>query len=163
MQKNFSVVKKYVNLILDIVLGILGVFLLVFMASYLVDLATYLMKPMTPDNFSVIMQEIISFFMLFEFIMMILRYIQEGHHDSLFDFNLFNRNFTSINGCTWRWLADLIVIFINSFTSGCAIYSRVKWQQILYARKSESRRRSRARFSSLIEHNQRPSNVRIFL
>ncbi|HCD5576653.1 TPA: phosphate-starvation-inducible protein PsiE, partial [Enterococcus faecalis] len=27
MQKNFSVVKKYVNLILDIVLGILGVFL----------------------------------------------------------------------------------------------------------------------------------------
>ena len=50
------------------------------MASYLVDLATYLMKPMTPDNFSVIMQEIISFFMLFEFIMMILRYIQEGHH-----------------------------------------------------------------------------------
>lgn len=51
MQKNFSVVKKYVNLILDIVLGILGVFLLVFMASYLVDLATYLMKPMTPDNF----------------------------------------------------------------------------------------------------------------
>ncbi|HAP3796431.1 TPA: phosphate-starvation-inducible protein PsiE, partial [Enterococcus faecalis] len=49
MQKNFSVVKKYVNLILDIVLGILGVFLLVFMASYLVDLATYLMKPMTPD------------------------------------------------------------------------------------------------------------------
>ena len=50
MQKNFSVV-KYVNLILDIVLGILGVFLLVFMASYLVDLATYLMKPMTPDNF----------------------------------------------------------------------------------------------------------------
>ena len=76
MQKNFSVVKKYVNLILDIVLGIL----LVFMASYLVDLATYLMKPMTPDNFSVIMQEIISFFMLFEFIMMILRYIQEGHH-----------------------------------------------------------------------------------
>ena len=80
MQKNFSVVKKYVNLILDIVLGILGVFLLVFMASYLVDLATYLMKPMTPDNFSVIMQEIISFFMLFEFIMMILRYIQEGHH-----------------------------------------------------------------------------------
>ncbi|NRE25183.1 phosphate-starvation-inducible protein PsiE, partial [Enterococcus faecalis] len=28
MQKNFSVVKKYVNLILDIVLGILGVFLL---------------------------------------------------------------------------------------------------------------------------------------
>ena len=77
MQKNFSVVKKYVNLILDIVLGILGVFLLVFMASYLVDLATYLMKPMTPDNFSVIMQEIISFF---KFIMMILRYIQEGHH-----------------------------------------------------------------------------------
>ena len=135
MQKNFSVVKKYVNLILDIVLGILGVFLLVFMASYLVDLATYLMKPMTPDNFSVIMQEIISFFMLFEL----------------------------INGCTWRWLADFIVIFINSFTSGCAIYSRVKWQQILYARKSESRRRSRARFSSLIEHNQRPSNVRIFL
>ncbi len=50
------------------------------MTSDLFDLATYLMKPMMPDNFSVIMQEIFSFFLLFEIIMMILRYLQEGHH-----------------------------------------------------------------------------------
>ena len=158
MQKNFSVVKKYVNLILDIVLGILGVFLLVFMASYLVDLATYLMKPMTPDNFSVIMQEIISFFMLFEFIMMILRYIQEGHHIPI-------RYLILI--CLTAILRQLMVAHGDGLQtlllSLSILLLVVKWQQILYARKSESRRRSRARFSSLIEHNQRPSNVRIFL
>ena len=123
------------------------------MASYLVDLATYLMKPMTPDNFSVIMQEIISFFMLFEFIMMILRYIQEGHHIPiryliLICLTAILRQLMVAHG---DGLQTLLLSLSILFTSGCAIYSRVKWQQILYARKSESRRRSRARFSSLIE------------
>ena len=164
MQKNFSVVKKYVNLILDIVLGILGVFLLVFMASYLVDLATYLMKPMTPDNFSVIMQEIISFFMLFEFIMMILRYIQEGHHIPiryliLICLTAILRQLMVAHGDGLQTLLlslSILLLVVVLFILGLN-------GEILYARKSESRRRSRARFSSLIEHNQRPSNVRILL
>lgn len=80
MQENFYKVKKYVNWILDLVLGLLGLLILVFMVRHLADISTYIMKPMTPANFSTVMQEVISFFMLFEFIMMILRYIQEGHH-----------------------------------------------------------------------------------
>ncbi|MGK0552284.1 phosphate-starvation-inducible protein PsiE [Enterococcus faecalis] len=80
MQANFDKIKKYVHWILDCVLGILGLLIVIFMVRHLVDISTYIFKPMSPTNFSQVMQEVISFFMLFEFIMMILRYIQEGHH-----------------------------------------------------------------------------------
>jgi protein PsiE len=80
MQQNFHKIKRYTNWILDFVLGVLGLLIVVFMLRHLYDISTYIIKPMSPANFSVVMQEVISFFMLFEFIMMILRYIQEGHH-----------------------------------------------------------------------------------
>lgn len=78
--QRFGIMKKYVNLILDIVLGVLAILILIFMIRHLLDISTYVMKPMTPKNFSIVMQEVVSFFMLFEFIMMVIRYIQEGHH-----------------------------------------------------------------------------------
>lgn len=80
MNKNFLILKRYVNVILDIVLGLLAVIILIFMFRQIGDLAMFVMKPLTIGNFTLMMQEVISFFMLFEFIMMILRYIQEGHH-----------------------------------------------------------------------------------
>lgn len=79
-EKRFGILKKYVNILLDIVLGLLAILILIFMARHLIDITTYIFKPMTTKNFSVVMQEVVSFFMLFEFIMMVLRYIQEGHH-----------------------------------------------------------------------------------
>ena len=79
-EKRFGILKKYVNILLDIVLGLLALLILIFMFRHLMDIATYILKPMTTQNFSVVMQELVSFFMLFEFIMMVLRYIQEGHH-----------------------------------------------------------------------------------
>lgn len=79
-EKRFGILKKYVNILLDIVLGLLALLILIFMFRHLMDIATYILKPMTTQNFSVVMQEVVSFFMLFEFIMMVLRYIQEGHH-----------------------------------------------------------------------------------
>ena len=79
-EKRFGILKKYVNILLDVVLGLLAVLILVFMVRHLMDITTYIFKPMTTKNFSIVMQEVVSFFMLFEFIMMVLRYIQEGHH-----------------------------------------------------------------------------------
>ena len=110
------------------------------------------------------MQEIISFFMLFEFIMMILRYIQEGHHIPiryliLICLTAILRQLMVAHGDGLQTLLlslSILLLVVVLFILGLN-------GEILYARKSESRRRSRARFSSLIEHNQRPSNVRILL
>lgn len=78
--QRFGMLKKYVHLILDIVLGALAILILIFMVRQLIDIGSYVMKPMTSKNFAVVMQSVVSFFMLFEFIMMVIRYIQEGHH-----------------------------------------------------------------------------------
>lgn len=78
--QRFGIMKKYVNLVLDVVLGILAILILVFMIRQLIDIGTFITKPMTPQNLSIVMQEVVAFFMLFEFIMMVIRYIQEGHH-----------------------------------------------------------------------------------
>ncbi|MBM7689601.1 phosphate-starvation-inducible protein PsiE [Enterococcus ureilyticus] len=78
--QRFGIMKKYVNLVLDIVLGVLAVLILIFMIRQLIDISTFIAKPMTPKNLSIVMQEVVAFFMLFEFIMMVIRYIQEGHH-----------------------------------------------------------------------------------
>ncbi|MBO0470675.1 phosphate-starvation-inducible protein PsiE [Enterococcus sp. DIV0242_7C1] len=78
--QRFGIMKKYVNVVLDIVLGMLAILILIFMIRQLIDIGTFINKPMTPKNLSVVMQEVVAFFMLFEFIMMVIRYIQEGHH-----------------------------------------------------------------------------------
>ncbi|OJG27267.1 phosphate-starvation-inducible protein PsiE [Enterococcus caccae] len=78
--QRFGIMKKYVNWVLDIVLGVLALLILIFMIRQLIDISTFINKPMTPKNLSIVMQEVVAFFMLFEFIMMVIRYIQEGHH-----------------------------------------------------------------------------------
>ncbi|AIM24755.1 phosphate-starvation-inducible PsiE family protein [Melissococcus plutonius] len=80
MQKNFIEIKRYIQPLLDIILSLLFGLLLIFMLRFLIDIACYVLKPMTISNFTMIMQKVTSFFMLFEFMLMILRYIQEGHH-----------------------------------------------------------------------------------
>ncbi|MHC5247319.1 phosphate-starvation-inducible protein PsiE [Enterococcus sp. LJL90] len=79
-ETRYHELKKILNIILDVVLGILAVIVLIFMARYLLDLWRFIFEPVNSDNFTIIMSEITSFFMLFEFVMMIVRYIQEGHH-----------------------------------------------------------------------------------
>ncbi|WP_086314103.1 protein PsiE [Enterococcus sp. 7F3_DIV0205] len=79
-EQRFGIMKKYVNWVLDVVLGALALLILIFMIRQLFDISTFITKPMTPKNLSIVMQEVVAFFMLFEFIMMVIRYIQEGHH-----------------------------------------------------------------------------------
>ncbi len=80
MEHKNKILKRYMNLILDIGLVVLAILILIFMGKHLIDIASYIMSPLTDKLFSKVMQEIISFFMLFEFIMMVIRYIQENHH-----------------------------------------------------------------------------------
>jgi Predicted membrane protein len=71
---------KITNFMLDILLGVLALLILVFRAKHLIDIMNLIIQPLNITTFSVIMQEITSFFMLFEFVMLLVRYIQEGHH-----------------------------------------------------------------------------------
>ena len=56
--QRFGIMKKYVNVVLDIVLGMLAILILIFMIRQLIDIGTFINKPMTPKNLSVVMQEV---------------------------------------------------------------------------------------------------------
>ena len=78
--KNSGKIQKYVNYLLDILLGTLAIIIIIFMGQHLWEIASYITKDFDSISFGKVMQEIVSFFMLFEFIMMLVRYIEEGHH-----------------------------------------------------------------------------------
>lgn len=80
MKFKFETFKKGLTLLLDIVLGMLAVMLIIFMVKQLIDIALFVKEPLDPKIFSLLIQEITSFFILFEFVIMVIRYIQEGHH-----------------------------------------------------------------------------------
>ncbi|MFK5261473.1 hypothetical protein ACI3PM_18385, partial [Lactiplantibacillus plantarum] len=42
------------------------------------------LRPLSADLFGKVIQEVTSFFMLFEFVIMLIRYIEEGHHIPIF-------------------------------------------------------------------------------
>ena len=77
---HFSFYKRVINVVLDIILGTLAVIVIFYMIRHLYDLVGLVFMPVNPQNFSTVMQEITSFFMLFEFVIMLVRYNQEGHH-----------------------------------------------------------------------------------
>lgn len=80
MKIQFETFKKFLTLLLDILLGMLALLLIVFMVKQLVDIVLFVKQPLAPKVFSLLIQEITSFFILFEFVIMVIRYIQEGHH-----------------------------------------------------------------------------------
>ncbi|MBP2097572.1 phosphate-starvation-inducible protein PsiE [Enterococcus rivorum] len=80
MKIQFETFKKFLTLLLDILLGMLALLLIVFMVKQWVDIVLFVKQPLAPKVFSLLIQEITSFFILFEFVIMVIRYIQEGHH-----------------------------------------------------------------------------------
>lgn len=76
----FNQFKKSIYTVLDVILGALAIIVVIYMFRHLIDLLNLIWLPINTDNFSHVMQEITSFFMLFEFVIMLVRYIQEGHH-----------------------------------------------------------------------------------
>ncbi|MGM0124543.1 protein PsiE [Enterococcus sp. AZ194] len=77
---NFDLYKKTINRIIDLILGIASVFIIIYMVRYLMDVGRLIFADVSTDNFELFIQEITAFFMLFEFVVMLIRYIQEGHH-----------------------------------------------------------------------------------
>ncbi|MDN6608671.1 MAG: phosphate-starvation-inducible protein PsiE [Lacticaseibacillus paracasei] len=76
----FDHYKKLVNSTLDILLGFLAIVVVIFMLRYILDIGSLLLQPLSTALFGKVIQEVTSFFMLFEFVIMLVRYIEEGHH-----------------------------------------------------------------------------------
>ena len=76
----FDHYKKLVNSTLDILLGFLAIVVVIFMLRYILDIGSLILQPLSPALFGKVIQEVTSFFMLFEFVIMLVRYIEEGHH-----------------------------------------------------------------------------------
>lgn len=77
---NFETYKKIINRVIDIILGIGSVFIIVYMFRYLIDVGRLIFDDVSTDNYELFIQEITAFFMLFEFAVMLMRYIEEDHH-----------------------------------------------------------------------------------
>ena len=76
----FDHYKKLVNSTLDILLGFLAIVVVIFMLRYILDIGSLILQPLSTALFGKVIQEVASFFMLFEFVIMLVRYIEEGHH-----------------------------------------------------------------------------------
>lgn len=76
----FDHYKKLVNSTLDILLGFLAIVVVIFMLRYILDIGSLILQPLSTALFGQVIQEVTSFFMLFEFVIMLVRYIEEGHH-----------------------------------------------------------------------------------
>ncbi|MGJ0799238.1 phosphate-starvation-inducible protein PsiE [Lacticaseibacillus paracasei] len=76
----FDHYKKLVNSTLDILLGFLAIVVVFFMLRYILDIGSLILQPLSTALFGKVIQEVASFFMLFEFVIMLVRYIEEGHH-----------------------------------------------------------------------------------
>ncbi|WP_379822275.1 phosphate-starvation-inducible protein PsiE [Lacticaseibacillus paracasei] len=76
----FDHYKKLVNSTLDILLVFLAIVVVIFMLRYILDIGSLIFQPLSTALFGKVIQEVTSFFMLFEFVIMLVRYIEEGHH-----------------------------------------------------------------------------------
>ncbi|MGO2084053.1 phosphate-starvation-inducible PsiE family protein [Vagococcus sp.] len=72
---------KYVlTKIVDLFLVILSLLIIIYMAQDLFSLRKVIVLPEGKRSIEIVADYILSFFMLFEFIMMILKYIEDSHH-----------------------------------------------------------------------------------
>lgn len=72
---------KYVlTKIIDLFLVILSLLIIIYMAQDLFSLTKVIVLPEGKRSIEIVADYILSFFMLFEFIMMILKYIEDSHH-----------------------------------------------------------------------------------
>ncbi|MDR0922289.1 MAG: phosphate-starvation-inducible PsiE family protein [Lactobacillales bacterium] len=72
--------KSSINKFLDLFLILLAFLLLLTMARDIYHIFRLVIEPLDNRVIDEIIQEVLTFFMIFEFIMLIFRYVQEGHH-----------------------------------------------------------------------------------
>ena len=80
MGKYFKDFEKLISAVVDIMLAILVVLVLVVMAEAIYKIVTYVIPLTKVSDLSFLIEEIATLFILLEIILMLLRYVKEGHH-----------------------------------------------------------------------------------
>jgi protein PsiE len=80
MGKYFKSFEKIVSTLVDIMLAILVLLVLVVMAEAIYKIITYVIPLSKVSDLSFLIEEIATLFILLEIILMLLRYVKEGHH-----------------------------------------------------------------------------------
>ena len=109
----FDHYKKFINVALDLLLGLLAIVVVIFMLRYIIDIGSLILRPLSADLFGKVIQEVTSFFMLFEFVIMLIRYI-EPYSDSLSHSHFDDGHFTAAVGLTRSWYRNLAFDIGNS-------------------------------------------------
>ncbi|WP_025729043.1 phosphate-starvation-inducible protein PsiE [Atopobacter phocae] len=80
MRKNINRFEKMVSYIMDIMLGFLVLVVLVVMAEAIYDITLHVVPLPSMDHVEVLIEEIATLFILLEIVLMLVRYVKEGHH-----------------------------------------------------------------------------------
>ncbi|MBO1305165.1 phosphate-starvation-inducible PsiE family protein [Enterococcus sp. 669A] len=76
----YNVFEKLVSSVIDVLLGLLIIVVLVVMGEAIFTIITHVIPLATMEELSVLIEEVATLFILLEIILMLLRYVKEGHH-----------------------------------------------------------------------------------
>lgn len=80
MGKEFKLFEKIVSTIIDIVLAILVLVVLVVMVEAVYTIVRHVIPLESISELSILIEEVATLFILLEIILMLMRYVKEGHH-----------------------------------------------------------------------------------
>lgn len=78
--EHFDRFERWVSTIVDIMLGILVVLILIVMGEAIYSLLMQVIPLKSTESLSMVIEEVATLFILLEIILMLLRYVKEGHH-----------------------------------------------------------------------------------
>lgn len=77
---HFERFERWVSTIVDIMLGILVILILIVMGEAIYTLLIQVIPLKSTESLSMVIEEVATLFILLEIILMLLRYVKEGHH-----------------------------------------------------------------------------------
>lgn len=80
MSGRFDKFEKVVSVIVDIMVAFLVVIVLIVMGEAIYNIVTRVIPLTSMNQLSVLIEEIATLFILLEIILMLIRYVREGHH-----------------------------------------------------------------------------------
>ncbi|MGM0213689.1 phosphate-starvation-inducible PsiE family protein [Enterococcus sp. AZ109] len=80
MGNKYKIFEKCISTVIDILLGLLIIVVLIVMGEAIFTIITHVIPLATMEELSVLIEEVATLFILLEIILMLLRYVKEGHH-----------------------------------------------------------------------------------
>lgn len=80
MKGTFKQFEKMISTIVDIMLALLVIVVVIVMAEGIINIVSHVIPLSSMEDLSLLIEEIATLFILLEVILMLMRYIKEGHH-----------------------------------------------------------------------------------